>query len=223
MVFSDRYHHTRTLGPSDSRSSPLDLGPLAARTSYTVRQPIHALHHTDDRMSDNELTSFGRQHGRVATFSITAVSRRSEDDTSVQLDDVPIVTKPTPEQILDVFEGLARTQYEEPVKGLYTSRSEYCAAIVRTSRIVGHFVASIDKDVRIPCPTIRMRIHKVHDEARGRSSARPRISHPVRPSRADVSRSCLSRAPRTAGCRRRILRTRHPETQNSRRRCYTSP
>ena len=61
---------------------------------------------------------------------------------------MPLIKNPTPEQILDVFEDLARTQYEEPVKGLYTTPSEYCAAIVRTSRIVGHFVASVDKDVR---------------------------------------------------------------------------
>ncbi|EPS99792.1 hypothetical protein FOMPIDRAFT_98669 [Fomitopsis schrenkii] len=94
-----------------------------------------------------ECTARLHKHGwSIAAFSSTAVSRRSEDHASIPLDDVPLVKNPTPEQIINVFEGLARTQYEEPVKGLYTTPNEYCAAIVRTSRIAGHFLASVDKD-----------------------------------------------------------------------------
>ena len=140
-------------------------------------------------MADPQRTSPWHQQGRIAAgFSSTSASRRSEDDASVPLDDVPLVRNPTPEQILDVFEGLAQTQYEEPIKGLYTTPSEYCAAIVRTSRIVGHFVASIDKNVRIPYPTLHMRNRSDDNEVCCRSFAQPRTSHPTHPLRADVSR-----------------------------------
>ena len=97
-----------------------------------------------------ERTPWHKPGRNVAAFSSTTVSLHSQDDAPIPLDDVSLIKNPTPEQILDVFEGLARTQYEEPVKGLYTTSSEYCAAIVRTSRIVAHFVESVDKHVRAP-------------------------------------------------------------------------
>ncbi|KZT74602.1 hypothetical protein DAEQUDRAFT_720801 [Daedalea quercina L-15889] len=84
-------------------------------------------------------------HG-AESFSSSACAHRSESESSLPLDDVPLVKNPTPEQTLDVFEGLARTQYEEPIKGLYSTPSQYCAAIVRTTRILSHFLATVDKD-----------------------------------------------------------------------------
>ena len=43
-----------------SRSLLQDSSTLVVRASYTMHYPLHALHHTDKCMSDNEFTSFLR-------------------------------------------------------------------------------------------------------------------------------------------------------------------
>ncbi|KAH9928847.1 uncharacterized protein B0H18DRAFT_999019 [Fomitopsis serialis] len=87
-------------------------------------------------------TCFGRP---CAAFSSSAPSRAAKD-SSVPLDDVPMVENPTAEQTLDVFEGLARTQSQDLVPGLYSDPSHYCAAVVRNTMIIGHFLSTVDKD-----------------------------------------------------------------------------
>ncbi|KAH9843572.1 uncharacterized protein C8Q71DRAFT_729032 [Rhodofomes roseus] len=85
-------------------------------------------------------------NGRRAAFSSSAPARRAEDETSVPRDDIPKVENPTPEQTLDIFEGLARTQYEGRIQHLYETPSEYCAAIINNMNVMGHFLLTVDRD-----------------------------------------------------------------------------
>jgi len=87
-------------------------------------------------------THFGRT---CVAFGSSAPSRAA-NESSVPRDDVPMVENPTAEQTLDVFEGLARTQYEETIPGLYSDPSQFCAAVVRNTIIIGHFLSTVDKD-----------------------------------------------------------------------------